>query len=1088
MRIKLLGISLSFAILTLFFTITAMARIGDVSQLHETYNTKTVDYASTHSRFMDFVGHVGGTAQALDKQGERLYVGIGSRLHIIDVSNPATPIILGKTDVFLGQISKVQVSGNYGYIVVERSNRERPKLHIYNIANPLYPVEVADIANVSEFVLEENLLYVLAGSLKIFDVTNPNQPLEIGSYAQQLGDASMAVDDNYVYLASGPLYDCRLWIFDVTDFNNIGYVTFLQLDAGCKDVIVRGDYVYIANGHSGLTRIDVSTPATPAEVDWGGEENIAYALDATDTRLYATGGSLRVYNIENSTPPTNVGIYEPDDFDDLSADIVVDGAYAYIANGAGGVHIVDIADVARAYRVGALTDPGDTNSGRNIYVAGDYAYVPDATPVVSSNLRIVDVADPANPVDLGNHYQFKCVHDVVVQGTTAYLAGCDKIYAADVTDPAHPHELGIIDAVNEAKGIDVSGDYIFVAQKYFGYFGLRIIDVSDPTNLQEAGSLTISGEVYDVIVVGDIAYISSNVGLYIVDVTIPHNPVELNLITEATGSLLVVTNNFVYAWSWPNELNIFDVTNPYNPSLISTSIHPDVSSIIDLDIENGTLLLSNYHYQTYMIDVSDPMSPYLLDTYNSRSTPGSIDIQGDYAYVYQWDNKMDILDVGDLKIPHGIGHLATPIDGREVGVIGDFAYVVDGDGTPHVIDVTDPAAPAVISKTSPIPSVRDMVISGTYLFVAGGSLHIFDVTDLNDPQPLVAHFREGDEMVIKDNLAYMGGGGSLDIIDIADPHNPNLLGYTQLFRSAEDMTLSGNYIYIADDNGLQIVDVTTPTSPSRVDRVHSTSGYDFIVARGNYLYISQGVAVYVFDISDPENPVEVNHIYTSAFFGIHGMELSGHLIYVTANEGVFIVDISNPENPVEVDFFETPGQGWDLTVQDGLIYVADGAGGLTILSVFEPVSAIIPPTGGTLSSAIDGTSYIFPAGSFTDTVIVTHNYRFPESVLAPPVDLIGINHFFEITAVYSSTNQPAELAPGAIYTVTVQYDDTDVGAAIEDTLLLYYQGDEEWQDDFVASDLDIDTNQLVTTLDHFSIWGVMGETNRIFLPIVAKNW
>lgn len=825
MRVKLLGISLGFAVVTLFFTLSVMAQMEDVAQIYETYNKQTVDYASSPSKSMKFVGHVGGTAHALDKQGERLYMGIGPRLHIIDVSNPADPITLGKTDAFLGQINAIQVSGDYAFVVVERSHQS-PKLHIYNIAEPLNPVEVAVIENVSEFVLVENLLYTLGRDwntpdafLKIFDITLPMQPLENGSYVGQLSsyEASMTIDDNYVYLTFGSTSG-GLRIIDVADFNNIEEVAFLPIDAGCYDVKVSGDYVYIANGHSGISRIDVSIPTNPVEVGFGAQM-IAYALEATDTRLYAIGYSLGIYNIENSTSPTNVGMYDPDNFGSSNADIVVDGAYVYVSTEAGGVYIMDIADIAQAYRVGSLIDPG----------------------------------------------------------------------------------------------------------------------------------------------------------------------------------------------------------------------YPD--------------------------------------------------IEGDYAHGYQWNEKMDIVHVGSLTIPQVVGYLDTSLDGREVAVIGDFAYVVDDYGSPHVIDIADPAAPAVISMTSAIPSVRDMVISGTYLYLAGNGSHVFDVTDLNDPQP-ISTLGYGDEMVIRDNLAYIGGS-DLEIVDIFDPHNPNRIGNAQLFRSVDDLAISGNYVYIVDDTGLKIVDVTTPTLPAKVGNISMTN-LGYIVTSGNYIYVSQGIGIYVFDVTDPLNPVEVNHMYTSAFYRINNMELSGQFIYVSAVEGAFIIDISDPENPVEADSFETPGYGWDLTVRDGLIYVADGEGGLTILSVFEPVSAVIPPAGGTLSSTIDGTSYIFPAGAFTDTVIVTHTYRFPESVLAPPVDLMGIDHFFEVTAVFSNTNQPAELAPGMTYTVTVQYDDTEVGAAIEDTLSLYYQGNEEWQEDFVDSTLNAETNRLITTLDHFSVWGVMEQTYRIFMPIVAR--
>ena len=74
--------------------------------------------------------------------------------------------------------------------------------------------------------------------------------------------------------------------------------------------------------------------------------------------------------------------------------VAVQGAYAYVAGGASGLRIVNVADPAHPVEVGSLPTVAPANA---IAVAGGAAYVAAGF----AGLRIVDVADPAHPVEAG---------------------------------------------------------------------------------------------------------------------------------------------------------------------------------------------------------------------------------------------------------------------------------------------------------------------------------------------------------------------------------------------------------------------------------------------------------------------------------------------------------------------------------------------------------------------------------------------------------------------------------------------------------------------------------------------------------------
>jgi oligopeptide transport system substrate-binding protein len=142
-----------------------------------------------------------------------------------------------------------------------------------------------------------------------------------------------------------------------------------------------------------------------------------------------------------------------------------------------------------------------------------------------------------------------------------------------------------------------------------------------------------------------------------------------------------------------------------------------------------------------------------------------------------------------------------------------------------------------------------------------------------------------------------------------------------------------------------------------------------------------------------------------------------------------------------------------------------------------------PEAGGVLTSYQGDTVIQIPAGAVTDTIVITHTLT---HILPPGGNLTGIGHEFDVTAVYSSTGQPAQLAPGQTYTLTVHYTDAEKGPAIENTLALYYWDGSQWVKE-PSSTVDTIANTVTAHPDHFSLWAVLGETKRVYLPLILRS-
>lgn len=64
-------------------------------------------------------GQFGGSVSTIATHGNYAYVGQGSRLVIVDISNPAYPVMVGKSDLFNSLVGPVVVNAGYLYIGAE---------------------------------------------------------------------------------------------------------------------------------------------------------------------------------------------------------------------------------------------------------------------------------------------------------------------------------------------------------------------------------------------------------------------------------------------------------------------------------------------------------------------------------------------------------------------------------------------------------------------------------------------------------------------------------------------------------------------------------------------------------------------------------------------------------------------------------------------------------------------------------------------------------------------------------------------------------------------------------------------------------
>ena len=303
-------------------------------------------------------------------------------------------------------------------------------------------------------------------------------------------------------------------------------------------------------------------------------------------------------------------------------------------------------DVSVVLTTPALVSNYDTPGyAFGVKVVGTLAYVADH----SSGLRILDVSNPAAPVEVGSYATPGYAFDVEVVGSLAYVADDDYgLRVIDVSGPAAPTEVGYCDTPGGAHSVQIVGSLAYVAD---GDFGVRILDVSDPAAPVEVGFYDTPSYAYDVQVVGTLAYVADHYGgLRILDVSDPAAPVEVGFYdTGGYAQGLQVVGTLAYVADYISGLRILDVSDPAAPAEVGhcdTAWNPKGIQVV------GTLAYVTTTYSGLRIlDVSAPAAPTEVGYY-PEGRPYGVEVIGSLAYVANYDSGLQILEV--LKEVSGV--------------------------------------------------------------------------------------------------------------------------------------------------------------------------------------------------------------------------------------------------------------------------------------------------------------------------------------------------------------------------------------------------------------------------------------------------
>jgi hypothetical protein len=904
---------------------------------------------------------MGGNVLGVDPVDDELFVAAGTAgFSSLDISTPASPVETRVFNLGSGIASDVTVANSFAYVANET------ELAVVGMA--LAPQ--IDIARIT--LVRDGSLVTVRGAA---GAITGQRPLTMGTTnattSASVSGISVASDGSFlasIPAAAGDAIDVTA--LDVAGRTRgpirvgavpFGNATFLPLNPsatggsfrartlaadGSMLVVTNFSEDYGANPNAAI--YDISNPSAPAYLRTTQiTDGHAYDVQVVNGWAYVGGHDFCTVNLANPSATRNC---LNQGFNELG--VAVSGRYAFTGTAAsdGRLRIFDVATPsAPRFLYERSFVPGvnfhDVIALGNDYLVGISPQTPngvghDVVVFSRSNVNnIVKIADLDIPAFNGSRGR--------IYGNRLYLAsdGGGKSAIVDLSNPAGPSVISVLDGAASTRGIDITGNTIAVAN---GSAGVTMYDATNAAAPASLGTQVVGGSAWDVLFNGGALYVANELGIAVIsEVSAPPavdtTRISIALVTSTSANVIgqarsisgvspltVELRNTTTGASTPNVAvagdGSFSGTIAAKPGELLAVVARDGNGRITGPVSigpapfgsgtstllippsltggsfrartlasEGNLLVVTGFSEDYganpkgvVFDISNPASPVLTR---------AVDITDGHAY-----------DV-DLKDGWGYigGHdfctinLASPTSVRnclnqgfnEIGVAVSGGFAVTGtassDGRLRVFDVSNPAAPRYLYERSFIPGVNfhDVIALGSDYLVG---------TSPQTPNSV------GHDVVVFDRRNVN------DIVKIADLDIPGFNGNRG--------RIYGNTLYLASDGGtaMAIVDLTNPASPQ-------------VLSKPNLGGFNRGVSV----------------------AGSVAATADGAL-------GVTFLDVANPASPSILGRQFVGGNAWDTLFSSGTLYVANEHGIVVIQDVVA--APIIDETLILVASLTDSTATI----------------------------------------------------------------------------------------------------------------------------------
>jgi len=603
--------------------------------------------------------------------------------------------------------------------------------------------------------------------------------------------------------------------------------------------------------------------------------------------------------------------------------IFADGSLLYVCTWDSALYVVDASNPASLSIIGHVPFADTLGNFEDITVVNHIAYAAD----IFNGLRIIDVQDPYNPVEIASYDTMARGIDVV--GSTAYVVDGFRLRILNVAQPSSPQEIGTYHAMHFPLKVAVQGNYAYVLSAGASDT-LHVLDVSNPGNITLASSLNFgsSADFWDLKISGTNVYIANgSEGLSVVDISDPLNPTLMGSFdTEYQALDLALLGNYVYLASMNDNLKVIDVSNPSTPTKSGVSVGP-VPLAAEVLVHDNIAYIAAHEHGMRILDVTTPWNPTNFSYYyHAGIMTFDLDVSGNYAFLADYLTGLHVIDISSPSSPHLAGSLNFSGGLRDIKIRDTYAYVLDGNSKFYILNVSDPSHPSSSGSVQLPTFISEFDISEDCAFGVGNALRVIDIDNPSNPQEIgtvIPQFYVAMDIGIRNFHAWIGDFGKFYSYDIRTPATPTKVAEdTSLF--VDKMFIHGDYAYTSDSWGMRVIDISDPANPILASNYDNRFWVlDDLFVQGEYLYVADyWLGLTIYHTNQP--PVSADNIVSNTTDSGTG----------TLREA--IIQANNNPGPDQI-LFQIPatdpnynaGTGvWTIRPQSQLPVITDG--GLTI--------------------------------------------------------------------------------------------------------------------------------------------------------------
>jgi hypothetical protein len=726
---------------------------------------------------------------------------------------------------------------------------------------------------------------------------------------------TMSVDVNNEYLFAGT--KDSLFIFGLTDPQNITRISSLKLYDGLRFLRCYGRYVLFADSSWGVGLIDVNDTAHPKITSrillYDRFSYTPESVDIYDETAYVTAWhppftpDVKIFCVSLANPEaltviSTINYGHNASFENLKSGINLASPFLYLAAGNGfgdNFEIFDLSDFLK--------------------------------PKKASGLDLDDL--------ISGYYQ-NDMNDIFVKDSVAYVVGEGGTYnherkgiliAIDISDITKPSIISYLHLPPDGIDLELCGDYAFITTAYYPQYGSSIagklvaVDISSPNALTPIDTINFNGNSREFVRKDSLLFVAvEQEGIIIVNTNMPDEfPPKINRGVVTVNPV----NSLGTAKALGKPSSITDLTPPITATIINTSTTQEIQTEVASDGSFSANIQANR---------ADGISIYAEDNVSPPNRTGTIvlpkvpvanlipftrlplegiakdlEVLGNICCLAIGEKGLAIVDISSPKTPNLLSRLHLNADAEDIKIVGRYVYAACNTGGVKVISIENSNQPTIVAAQNVAGNAKGIEVQGDYVLATVSAVypsHIYE--------RLCVYKFNGSSLIKLDSLTYW------DAYVYGTPPDP--------YESS--IQTRGSYAYICDRGAdFVIIDISNPYDIKKLKKI-DLKAYPW----KNRLHLQENRAYFlgddidVYDLTDPVDPTQV----TKWKFPSRSQDLLIVKNYVITSEtgGVGVFDLSNFTSPLFIDYIGTPGAANQMFLRDSLIYLADGVAGLTILN------------------------------------------------------------------------------------------------------------------------------------------------------------